>query len=358
MNPGDFRLLAYFVDVVRAGSIRGGARKLRLSPAVVSAALKDLEAAVGATLLTRTTRSMALTEAGTQIYEQAVDALASVEAAMVSRSGDLRPVGGRLAVTLPVELAVTQLPGWLRTFEARYPDVKLQVHAEDQALNLSQSEFDLAVRAEFHERPRRGPDICANVKLELVCAPERLADLGEGLEERLEHVSFIATAGQARNGHLRVIEKSTGEKQVVPIQPKFTANNHYVGQEFARRGFGCALLMSPSVKDDLEHGRLVRLSEAHDFGVAAVPYPDARQVSVTGGPGVQAPSAGWCRLNLCRLGDHLVDHCAQCLFVAAAICFDGIEAGDLAVGAGAALDDFAGMVDLFDAAEKLRVRLR
>ncbi len=270
MNPGDFRLLAYFVDVVRAGSVRGGARKLRLSPAVVSSALKDLESAVGATLITRTTRSMALTEAGTQVYEQAVDALASVQAAMVSRSDDARPISGRLGVTLPVELAITQLPGWLRAFETRYPDVKLQVHAEDRALNLAQSEFDVAVRAEFHERPRRGPDICANVKLELVCAPERLAGIGEGLEDRLENISFIATAGQARNGHLRVVKNATGERLTVPIQPKFVANNHYVGQELARRGFGCALLMSSSVEYDLEHGRLVRLSDAHDFGVVAV----------------------------------------------------------------------------------------
>lgn len=270
VNPGDFRLLAYFVDVVRAGSVRGGARKLRLSPAVVSAALKDLEAAVGATLITRTTRSMALTEAGTQVYAQAVDALAAVDAAMVRRSDDARPVSGRLGITLPVELAITQMPGWLRAYEARYPDVRLQVHAEDRALNLAQSEFDLAVRAEFHERARRGPHICANLKLELVCAPERLAGVGVRLEERLDQVSFIATAGQARNGHLRVMENSTGRKLTVPIDPKFIANNHYVGQEFARRGFGCALLMSSSVEDDLEQGRLVRLSEHHDFGVVAV----------------------------------------------------------------------------------------
>ena len=58
MNAGDFRLLYYFVEIVKAGSIRGAARHLRLSPAVVSTALSDLEAALSVTLIARTTRKM------------------------------------------------------------------------------------------------------------------------------------------------------------------------------------------------------------------------------------------------------------------------------------------------------------
>ena len=136
MNTGDFRLLYYFIEIVNAGSIRGAARKLGLSPAVVSAALSDLEAAVSATLISRTTRQMKLTDTGTAVFAKANDAVASVRAAMETPGQQPASLTGKVSITLPTELATIWLPPLLNRFRHLYPDVRTAVNADDAAVDL------------------------------------------------------------------------------------------------------------------------------------------------------------------------------------------------------------------------------
>jgi LysR family pca operon transcriptional activator len=83
MPARDYRLLAYFVEIVDAGSLREAARRLSLSPPVVSAALADLEALARTTLLRRGRRGAVPTREGAALYETASAMVTAARAAMV-----------------------------------------------------------------------------------------------------------------------------------------------------------------------------------------------------------------------------------------------------------------------------------
>lgn len=270
MNTGDFRLLYYFVEIVKAGSIRSAARHLRLSPAVVSTALSDLEVALSVTLISRTTRKMHLTEAGQVVYDKAALAVKVVEAAMQQPDGTLVETTGRVSLTVPTELASSWLPPLLIRFRKLYPAVETAIHADDAALHLSGSDHDISLRTEFHAKPRPGPDTVAVFPLELVCDPTLLGDLPEALQARLSRLSFIGSQHQITNGMLFATEQKSACDIMLTVKPDFIINNRQVALELARKGFGAALLISVSTSDDLEAGKLARLSTEHGFGYVVV----------------------------------------------------------------------------------------
>lgn len=269
-SPRDLRLLAYFVQIVRAGSIRGAAGQLSLSPAVMSEALASLEDLVGATLIRRTTRSMALTEAGSAFFEQASAAVAAADRAMIlGKQRDRRPTG-TVRITLPVELSVAWFPPLLRRFESEHGEVRVEVHADDEMVSLQTSAFDMALRTEFDRTGRSDRDTCLREPLELVCAPA-LADLLEGkLEARLARIGMIGTSAIAR-GRRRIIafpkdRRRRGAGIEVQAPTRFSVNSQLVAHRLALEGFGAALLIGLTAADDLASGHLIRVDEGHDFG--------------------------------------------------------------------------------------------
>ena len=187
-KPRDLRLLLYFVEIARAGSIRAAALKLGLSPAVVSEALSELEDVVGVTLIRRTTRSMALTKDGEDMLEHAAVVVSAADEAMAAAKPAASAVRGTLRITLATEVAVGWFPPLLRAFEAHFSDVRVEVDAEDTMVALASSDIDIAIRTRFTPQPRFGKDICACLPLELVCGPPHAGNGGEGLEARLERV--------------------------------------------------------------------------------------------------------------------------------------------------------------------------
>lgn len=280
-SPRDLRLLAYFVEIVRAGSIRGAAARLSLSPAVVSEALSELEDIMGVTLLQRTTRSMQITAEGEDLLQHAALVVSAGDKAMARahRAGG-RPEG-TVCLTLPTELSVSWLPPLLRAFEAAHPSVRLEVHADDGIVSLPSSGFDLAVRTTFSPKPSRDEKVCACIPLELVCAPALLdhAQRGaeESMEERLKRIGIIGQASGSRTH--RVIEafprpqggktpgKSAEAKSLKITAPRrFVVNNQLVAQRLALEAFGCALLMRTNVAADLEARRLSPLHPDYGFG--------------------------------------------------------------------------------------------
>lgn len=271
MNTGDFRLLYYFIEIVDAGSIRGAAKKLGLSPAVVSSALADLEEAVSATVISRTTRTMKLTDAGRSIYNTARIATEAVDEAMQAPGRDTARIGGRVSVTLPTELASTWLPPLLTKFKRMHPGVETAIHADDAAVDLTGSEHDISLRTEFQASPRSGADVVAVYPLDLVCSAGLADSLPKGsLQKCLDKIPFIGSDHQTKDGTLFARNTRTGRETVLRIRPGFTITNRQVALELARQGFGVALLISISTEDDIRNGALKRLGETHGFGHVVV----------------------------------------------------------------------------------------
>ncbi|GAL34339.1 transcriptional regulator [Vibrio maritimus] len=140
------RLMSMFVQVVDCGSISKAADKLDVSKSVVSSALKQLEQELDTTLLKRTTRRQTLTSAGERFYLQCAEMSALAENAWLEASSSDQQPKGRLTVTAPHALMQSiVLPALAAKFK-NYPQVSLNLIADDKHLDIAQEDVDLAIR--------------------------------------------------------------------------------------------------------------------------------------------------------------------------------------------------------------------
>ena len=135
-----------FVAVARARGFRDAARVSGKSASGLSEAVRRLEASLGVRLLYRTTRSVALTEAGTRLLDRLSSALTEVESALDVVNGFRDRPAGTLRLNVPVVAARLILPGIVPRFLAAYPEIRLEVVAEDSFVDLLAAGFDAGIR--------------------------------------------------------------------------------------------------------------------------------------------------------------------------------------------------------------------
>lgn len=135
-----------FVRVVEAGSLSAAGRQLRMSPAVVSHRLQQLENHLGVRLVNRTTRQVRATEQGLAFHAAAQEVIAAVERAE-SAVVDVGAVPrGNLRVTAPLGLGRRLMAPLVPAFRERYPQIELRLRLSDHLLDLLREAVDLAVR--------------------------------------------------------------------------------------------------------------------------------------------------------------------------------------------------------------------
>ena len=140
--------LSAFVAVARAGGFREAARSSGGSASRLSEAVRRLEARLGVRLLNRTTRSVALTEAGARLLERLAPALGEVRAALdVVNAFRDRPAGP-LRLNVPSVAARLVLPPIVTAFLQAYPDIRLEVIVEDSFVDLLAADCDAGIRYE------------------------------------------------------------------------------------------------------------------------------------------------------------------------------------------------------------------
>ena len=143
VNLGD---LNAFLAVARAGGFRDGARASGVSASALSEAVRRLEAQLGVRLLNRTTRSVAPTEAGQRLLERLSPALNEVEVALDVVNGFRDKPAGTLKLNVPVSASRLVLPRIVPAFLAAYPDIRLEVFAEDNFVDVLAAGCDAGIR--------------------------------------------------------------------------------------------------------------------------------------------------------------------------------------------------------------------
>lgn len=171
--------IAVFVRVVELGNLSAAGRDMRISPAVASNRIKELEKYLGVRLFNRTTRQLMPTEHGRAFYEGAkkvLDAVAEAEAAVAAISGQPR---GTIRVTAPLGMGRRLIASGIPEFRDRYPDIEVRLRLSDHNVDIMREGIDVAFRLgdlEDSSLKRRGIMECERV---LVAAPAYLARRGE-----------------------------------------------------------------------------------------------------------------------------------------------------------------------------------
>jgi DNA-binding transcriptional LysR family regulator len=134
------------VAVARAGGFRDAARVAGVSASGLSDAVRRLEARLGVRLLNRTTRSVALTEAGARMLERLAPALAEVEAAVDGVHAFRDRPAGTLRLNVPSAAAFPILPPILTAFLETYPEIRIELVVEDSFVDLLAAGCDAGIR--------------------------------------------------------------------------------------------------------------------------------------------------------------------------------------------------------------------
>ncbi|MDQ2091766.1 LysR substrate-binding domain-containing protein [Marimonas arenosa] len=139
-------VLQAFRRIVERGSFARAAEDLGVSPALQSREIKLLEDSLGSTLLTRTTRSMSLTDAGRLYYEEALgilDAVTNVENRIREGASAVR---GHLRVNASSSFGQMVIAPFLPAFLETYPDLRLTLSMDDRVVDMVEGGFDLSIR--------------------------------------------------------------------------------------------------------------------------------------------------------------------------------------------------------------------
>ncbi|UQR63352.1 LysR family transcriptional regulator [Bradyrhizobium sp. C-145] len=268
-----------FCLVAELKSFAAAAQRLRISPAMASKHVMQLEKRLGTRLLNRTSRRVSLSESGALYFEQArqmLDSLDEVEAAVSKATVVPR---GTLRLTAPVWMANAIFAGVLADYQARYPDVRLDVDLSGRLVNLVEEGFDLALRATGAPDEALIARPITRVPFYLVAAPAFLKRAGRP-------ATFADLSGQALLHYALYPGESfsfQGEHgpETVKLNPVLRSANETLLHAAALEGMGLAFLPKWLVTDDIAAGRLEHLmSEQVIFeGKLFAVYPSRKYLS-------------------------------------------------------------------------------
>ncbi|MFO0553554.1 MAG: LysR family transcriptional regulator [Polyangiaceae bacterium] len=275
MDLGDVEA---FVAVVDASSFTAAAARLRAPKSALSRRVARLEEALGARLLQRTTRSLALTEAGASYHASATQALGQLREAAAVVSERSEEPSGTVRITMPVDTGAVTAIDVLTQFVREYPKVNVEVDLSARIVDLVAEGYDLALRA----GPLRDSSLVArklgDTVAILAASPEYVARRGmpQRPADLINHdcVLFRATRGESRWR----LHGPDGREEEVNVQGRLSGSDFSFIRAAALHGAGIALLPSPAALLDMNCGRLVRVLP--DYSGFSSPfhlvYPSAR----------------------------------------------------------------------------------
>jgi DNA-binding transcriptional LysR family regulator len=253
-----FSALKAFCRVVESGGFSAAAAELNVSHTVMSKQVRQLETMLGAQLLNRTTRKLALTEAGAAYYESArriLDELRDADLAVTQHHATPR---GTLRINAPMAFGTLDVALWLPRFMARYPELNIDLVCNDRFVDLIEEGFDVALRLarEMPDSSLMARKLTAASSL-LVAAPSYLQRYGmpNTPDELAQHNCLTYTLVPKPREWLFAMPDGAHVPTVV--RGTFQANTGVALRSAALAGVGIATTASFIVHEDLARGTLV-----------------------------------------------------------------------------------------------------
>lgn len=260
--PVSLKQLVVFMNVVSSGGISEAAKKLHLSASAVSKSVAILEDHLGVQLLQRTTRSLVLTEPGSDLYEKMGGVLSDLKATLDSVKSTAALPSGVLRVTCSLSFSVSQLGQIMAEYRSRNPDVEFKLDVSDTPRNLNEGNFDLAIRIadappDNYVAKRLGP-----VRYVYCASPDYLKQHGTpgDIGALKDHRCLVYPGLSASWVHT---DASGAQRRLEPKQVAIQANSSLVLLEAAIRGQGVAHLPTYLAGRYIASGELRPLFETH-----------------------------------------------------------------------------------------------
>ena len=265
MRRHEIEGLLPFLAVLEGGSFRAAARQLNVTPSAVSQSVKALEERLGVPLLTRTTRSIGLTQAGEVLAERCRPAVSEISDAL----DGVRDFGERPSGLLRINAPRLALPAVfervLVAFHDAFPEVQVEVFLDDGLADIVADGFDAGIRlGQMVETDMVSTPLTPSSRMAVVASPNYIEKFGRPeTPDDLQHHRCInfRRPTQKTLYQWRFVENEADRH--VPVAGDFIVNDPNAKLFAARAGFGLAYEVEPLVRADIEAGRLVHVLEEH-----------------------------------------------------------------------------------------------
>lgn len=243
--------------VAEKRNFTAAANILRISPPAISKLIQHLEKRLGVTLLTRTTRTTSLTEAGVSFLNQAGPALDTILNAM----NDVSSFGGKLTGRLRLNVPPTLYPNYLKhivtSFVKKYPELTVELCFENAASDVFERGFDAGIRvSDILAKDMIGLKIFGPIKFIVVGAPKYFKQMG-----RPKHPKDLLThnclcVGQGSRVYNRWEFESKGKAFDVEVSGSIIMNDSTIALDAGLDGAGLIYVNEDGVADKLASGKL------------------------------------------------------------------------------------------------------
>ncbi|NMX83181.1 MULTISPECIES: LysR family transcriptional regulator [Pseudomonas] len=240
------------------GTYTAAAARLGVSKSAVSQRISDLEKATGTRLVTRTTRSVRLTDAGLSLAREVRSAYAQIARSFSSVRDSVGEIRGLVRLTAPVAFARQQLVPHLSGFLQQYPQVRIQLDVSDALSSLAAEGYDLAVRHGFQVPETHVAWKLCDTNSVLVATHDYLQHHGEPREpgDLSAHNCLFYPRGTDQPAW--TFERGS-QRLTVPIAGSFATNNSEALRDAALNHLGIALLPDFSAQAALDAGKVVQV---------------------------------------------------------------------------------------------------
>ncbi|TBL38852.1 LysR family transcriptional regulator [Hafnia alvei] len=281
MLKENFNDLISFLVVARERSFTKAAAKLGVSQSALSHSIRGLEERLDIRLLTRTTRSVAPTEAGEKLANSLEPRFREIESELDALRDMRDTPAGNIRITAGEHAVDSVLWPFLKSFLANYPDINVEIVADNSLTDIVNGRFDAGVRlgeqvAKDMVAVRIGPDM----RMVVVGSPQYLQQHNSpSTPQELQNHRCINMRLPTRGGLYAWEFEKGGQELRVRVDGQLTFNSLRQRIDAAVVGFGLAYVPEDSVQNELADGRLVQVLDAwcNTFPGYYLYYPSRKQ---------------------------------------------------------------------------------
>lgn len=257
-----WQAMKVFVKVAETGSFAATGRQLHMSPPAVTRAIATLEEAIGVRLLTRTTRSVKMTEAGSRYFDDCRRILADIEEAEASAAGSHATPTGTLIVTASALFGPMYVLPILLDYLDRYPSVTARSLFVDRVTNIIEEGIDVAIRIGHLPVSGLSAIKVGSVRRVICGAPSYFEKHGipRAPADLARHRIIAPTAAWVS------LEWQFGQerKTSVTVRPRLLCNTNDAAIAAAEQGWGLTRILSYQIGSAVQEGRLQIVLAEHE----------------------------------------------------------------------------------------------